>query len=142
MKTKHPFIILFLFIAMTGLVSCTNDDNSIDPVVTGNTLKEGSWKITYFWDKDHDETSDFSDYDIVFNEDGTVTASGGTDTITGTWSTGTDDSQPKLNLFFSASPFDELTEDWHIIEQSDVLIKTEHVSGGDGMTEFLNLEKI
>ena len=98
--------------------------------------------ITNFWDKDHDETAGFSGYEITFNDDGSVTAVKSAVTITGTWSTGNDDDQPKLLLFFNDAPFSEISDDWHITTQTDNKIELEDVSGGDGQTELLTLEKI
>src|SRR5690606_21866889 len=38
-------------------------------------------------------------------------------------------------------PFDELDEDWDIIEATQDIIKLKHISGGDGSVDFLTYER-
>jgi hypothetical protein len=143
MKQNSKLLTITFLFLLTGLFSCTkNDSSSQNQDVNKQQLQQGSWKITNFWDKDHDETATFSSYEITFNSDGSVSAVNGGTTVTGTWNTGTDDSQPKLILFFTASPFSEINDDWHITSQTDNLIQLEDVSGGGSGTELLTLEKI
>ena len=143
MKQNSKLLTIAFLFLLTELFSCSkNDSSSQNQNVNNQQLQQGSWKITNFWDKDHDETAAFSSYQITFNNDGSVSAVSGGTTVTGTWSTGTDDSQPKLILFFSTSPFSEINDDWHITSQTDNLIQLEDVSGGNGTTELLTLEKI
>src|SRR5688572_7607337 len=103
MKTKLGMI----GIAIGFMVAITSCDNN--PITNGNTadtIKSGTWRITYYYDTDHEETSSFSGYNFTFAAAGTVTASDTVNTINGTWSTGTDDSQPKLILDFGTQvPF-------------------------------------
>ena len=138
----------FFFFTTTLLVlvfnSCDKTDNSQDP--SGSTATEivklGTWKITFFNDSGNDETSHFSGYSFTFNADGSVKAVKNTSTVTGTWNTGTDDSQNKFNLDFgSTTPFDELNEDWDILEKSALKIRLQHISGGNGGTDLLTFEK-
>jgi hypothetical protein len=106
-----------------------------------NIVQSGTWKVTYYNDSGNDETSYFSGYSFTFNSNGSVSATNNSSTVSGTWTNGTDDSQSKLYLTFSSSPFDELSDDWHITEQSSVKIKLEDVSGGNGGTDYLTFEK-
>ena len=94
-------------------------------------------------DNGNDETPHFSGYEFIFSPGGSATASNGSNTVSGTWMTGTDDSQSKLILDFgSTSPFDELNEDWHVLEETSTMIRCEHISGGNGGTDYLTFEKI
>jgi hypothetical protein len=62
--------------------------------------------------------------------------------VPGTWSTGSDDSQKKLYLTFNSPPdFNELSDDWHILEETSTKIRLEDVSGGNGGTDLLTFEK-
>jgi major membrane immunogen (membrane-anchored lipoprotein) len=136
---------LFLALMVSGamlITSCTKDNILDDtPQEVTNTVTEGTWRISYFWD-DKDETSHFNGYDFTFNSNGTLSATNSSQTYSGTWSTGTDDSQLKLTIsFVSPADFEELSDDWHIIERSDNLIKLEDVSGGDGSIDYLNFTK-
>ena len=143
MQQKPNFFLSGLLLIILALASCSkSNDTSQNQSVANEQLKQGSWKITNFWDKDHDETATFSSFNFTFNGDGTVSASGSSNSSSGTWSTTTDDSQLKLVLFFSTSPFTEINDDWHITNQTDNLIELEDVSGGGGGTETLKLEKI
>lgn len=132
-----PVMILFL--------ACSSSDDSPSPgnsTEVSNALKSGNWRITYFWDTDKDETSNFAGYNFTFGEGGTLTANNGVNTYNGSWSTGTDDSQVKLNINFSApAEFQDISDDWHVIEQTSAKIKLEDVSGGNGGTDYLHFEK-
>jgi len=103
-------------------------------------LTSGSWFVTYFFD-DVDETSDFAGYEFTFAADNTAQSVGISNTIDGTWSL-TGSNTPDLNLFFGTNaPFDELDEDWDIIEATQDIIKLKHISGGDGSVDFLTFER-
>ena len=103
-------------------------------------LTTGSWYVTYYFD-DFDETSDFSGYEFTFATDNTAQATNGTNTVAGTWNL-TTSSTPDLDLFFgNTSPFDELDEDWEIIEATSEIIRLKHISGGDGSVDYLTYER-
>lgn len=132
---------LFLFLAMSVTLvfsSCTNDDDSSSTTNTGSIVQSGTWRISLFSEDGVDETYYFTGYNFTFLSNGTATAVKGSTTVTGTWAAGTDDSQQKLILFFgSSSPFDELDEDWRILQQTDTKIELQDVSGGNGGTDLL-----
>ncbi|CAM3303590.1 hypothetical protein [Aequorivita lipolytica] len=103
-------------------------------------LTSGSWFVTYFFD-DVDETSDFAGYEFTFGTDNTARAVSTSNMVDGTWSL-TNSNTPDLNLFFGTNdPFDELDEDWDIIEATPDIIKLKHISGGDGSVDFLTYER-
>jgi len=133
----------------------TNNSNSAQQVTTLMT-QTGSWKITYFWDTDKDETSNFTGYVFNFNADGSLTAVKGSTTVSGSWSVVDDSSNSSndddgdstddddFNIFFSVSTtsdFDDLIDDWDIISVSADKIELTDVSGGNGGTDFLTFEK-
>jgi len=137
--------ISFVALAFSLLISCSrSDDNSssISTTAVTNTVVSGTWRITYYWDTDHEETSSFSNYSFTFASGGTITAVKTGSTVTGTWNTGIDDSKTKLYLSFaSPASFAELSDDWHVIERTDTKIRLQDVSGGNGGTDFLTFEK-
>lgn len=103
-------------------------------------LTTGSWFVTYYFD-DTDETSDFAGYEFTFATDNTAQAVSTSNTVDGTWSL-TNSNTPDLNLFFGTNaPFDELDEDWDIVEATQDIIKLKHISGGDGSVDFLTYER-
>ena len=156
MKTKAIFLSLFAVALLT--VSCDSNDDPANTLADVNaaelqaTAQQGQWRITYYFDSDKEETSDYAGYVFTFGSDGTVTATNGTIEVAGTWSvtdsnssddSPDDSSDVDFNLFFTAPPdFEELSDDWDILEYSASRIKLIDVSGGDGSTDYLTFEKI
>lgn len=141
MNKKFLAGILVFSVALLS-AACKKTGQDVSPSDTSSTLSKGQWKITYFYDSG-DETYKFNGYAFTFNGDGTLNAVKGSATVSGTWSTGTDDSQTKLDLSFgNTEPFEELNDDWHVTELSASKIVTEDVSSGNDDTDYLTFEKI
>jgi hypothetical protein len=121
--------------------SCKKDDSTSSPSST-NSIQQGQWKIISYIDSGNNETSDYAGFAFVFASGGVVTATKQGSSVNGSWSSGTDDSQLKLYLTFTATPFSELNDDWHIVQQTSSLIQLEDVSGGNGGTDYLTFEKL
>jgi hypothetical protein len=155
MKTIH-FInkqSIVLLLVTVFFLSCSSDDsnsngtNSISSVTS--IVASGTWKITYYFDTDKEETSNFSGYNFTFGSNGVLTATNGTLTQTGTWSvtdsnSNDDNSISDLDFniaFASPATFNELTDDWEIIERTSTVIKLKDVSGGNGGTDYLTFTK-
>ncbi|PHN08332.1 hypothetical protein CRP01_02795 [Flavilitoribacter nigricans DSM 23189 = NBRC 102662] len=114
----------------------------MSPSDVAETLVSGEWVITYFFDSDQEETSHFNGYVFQFAESGTLTATKGMTTVTGTWSSGNDDGQAKIYISFSTpEDFEELSDDWYVLERTNSKIRLEDVSGGNGGTDLLTFEK-
>ena len=142
MKTT---ILIFAILSIFAFTSCKDNSSNTNvgtPTDVNNTVQTGEWVITYFYDTDSEETSNYSGYTFAFSEDGTLTAVKSSTTVTGNWSTGTDDSTTKMIISF-ASPdmFEELSDDWHVIERTATKIRLEDISGGNGGTDYLTFEK-
>lgn len=144
-----------IFLACSSDDSTSNNSNSADQ--TSEIAQNGTWKITYFYDSDQDETSDFAGYVFTFAENGILTAVKGSETVTGTWSVVDDSSNSSddddgsssddddFNIFFpvpESNKFDDLIDDWDIISVSNTKIELTDVSGGNGGTDYLTFEKI
>ncbi len=136
-------LLFFAFAALTLFSSCDkNNDDNITTASVSNTVTTGTWRITYYWDTDHEETSNFTGYSFTFTGGNAVTAVNGGTTVTGTWQTGNDNSTVKLVInFVSPGNFSELSEDWHVLERTNTKIRMQHVSGGGGGTDLLTIEK-
>lgn len=153
----------FLLFTTLFIASCSGDDSDDSNNNNNNTsadqtiaiAQEGTWRVTYFFDTDSEETNDFNGYTFNFNSDGTLVASNGTNTVNGTWSV--DDSSSSsddddnssddddFNIFFAvdeSSDFEDLNDDWDIISVTSTKIELTDVSGGNGGTDFLTFEKI
>ena len=144
MKKLEKISIIIWALLVFCLPSCSNDDDLMNAVniSSANAIQQGAWKVTLYNDSGKDETYHFTGYTFSFNTDGTAVATKNSVVVKGTWSTGNDDSQSKLYLNFGASnPFDELNDDWHVIEQTATKIRLEDVSGGNGGTDLLTFEK-
>jgi hypothetical protein len=159
MKTKFIYGLLMMlsFSLMSSTCSTDDDDlstnNSAEITQIKTNAQSGTWQITSFIDSGIDETNHFTGYSFTFNSNGTLTASNGSNTVSGTWSVtdsnnSNDDSNSSsdidFNIFF-ASPAnfnDDLTEDWEIVTRSDSKIELIHVSGGNGGTDTLTFVKI
>jgi hypothetical protein len=124
------------------VIACDEDEKtpSASERVKATLLKD-TWSITYFYDE-QDETFHFAGYILTFNDDGTVAGVNGPTAVNGMWSVTKSDNTTKVVLDFDvAEPFDELNDDWNVIQFTDNLIQLEDVSGGSGETDFLTLEK-
>jgi len=148
MKSKEMKIaVLACFVALFTIVSCKKDDNKTKNTIESN-VQSGTWKITKFVDSGTDETSQFSGYNFSFNNSGVLNASNGSNNFDGSWSitdnNSNDDSQDDLdfNINFSVTNnFEDLSDDWDFISQSETKIELIDVSGGNGGTDYLTFEK-
>ena len=98
MKTIKNPAFLALFFILFSLTACSvlTDDN---PLPIGTPPASGDWKVSYFFDKS-DETTNYSGYTFEFLSNGQLTATQGSQSWTGTWTTGLDDSKNKFIIDF------------------------------------------
>ncbi len=163
MKTLNKlFIGTFFLIGMIALQSCTTDDNSNSSNNTDAQIMEaqsiantGTWIITNFNDSGQDETSDFNGYTFDFGSEGVLTATNGTNTLTGTWSItddsnsssdddSSDDDDIDFNISFPVSQpndFEDLNDDWDIISITENRIELRDISGGNGGIDVVVFER-
>jgi hypothetical protein len=141
-------ILAFIFIINTASTCSSDDSNSsstTDPTPIVNTVTQGTWRVTYYFDTDTDETSDFAGYNFTFGSSNVLTATNGTNTYTGSWSV-TSDNSPSSDLdfnilFVSPANFEDLSDDWDIVSRTSTKIELIDVSGGNGGTDYLTFEK-
>lgn len=117
---KSSFLFLILFLA-----SCSNLREDVSP---STTIQEDvvaaadGWRVSWYWDKDKDETSDFSSYRFFFRENGKFEAVREGATVTGSWQVSSS-SRKMIIRIGNAKPLSDLDDDWLIVESSDNLIK-------------------
>lgn len=159
MKTTFfkGLLLMLSFSLMSSMCSSDDDDgnsnnNSQQIAQVESTAQSGTWRITNFNDSGQNETSDFAGYNFTFNTDGSLVASNGSNTVTGTWSV-TDDSNSSssssdddidFNIFFAVSNtnnFQDLNDDWDIVSTSSTKIELIDISGGNGGIDMLTFEK-
>ncbi|MCK0108167.1 hypothetical protein MWU58_02550 [Flavobacteriaceae bacterium S0825] len=150
-RIYFSFLVMLCFSLMS--LTCSNDDENVNDnnqqiSQIENIVESGTWRITNYIDSGENETSDFTGYNFSFNSDGSLIASNGTNTLTGTWSI-TDDSSSSdddidFNIFFPVSDnndFEDLNDDWDIISNTSTKIELIDISGGNGGTDNLTFEK-
>jgi len=138
---------------------CSSDDmdnpnnNSQQIMLIENTAESGSWTVSSYVDSGQDETNNFSGYTFTFGNDGSLMATNGTTTVSGTWSVtdssnSNDDSNSlediDFNISFSVpttSVFYELIDDWEIVTYNNNTISLIDTSGGNGGTDTLVFAK-
>ena len=151
-KVSFYSILACVFIINTASTCSSDDSNSsstIDTTPIVNTVTQGTWRVTYYFDTDTDETSDFTGYNFTFGSSNVLTATNGTNTFTGSWSVtsnNSNDDSPSNDLDFNilfASPanFEDLSDDWDIVSRTATKIELIDVSGGNGGTDYLTFEK-
>jgi hypothetical protein len=104
-----------------------------------DVITNGTWYISYFFEDDDNETSDYIGYNFTFSATGTITVVKASTTTTGSWSNYIDSGDDIMDLNFNDSNLDELEEDWEITEYSSTVIKLKHVSSGE--TDYLYFTK-
>ncbi len=148
---------IFLLSVVLVCKSCSKDDsetaetiNNTDIPAIESALISGDWRISYYFDSDKDETSDYVNYIFTFQENGTLGATDGNTALSGAWSITTsnnsnDDSSSSdidFNILFSSPEiFEELSDDWDIKTYSNTQIELLDVSGGNGGTDLLTFSK-
>ena len=148
---RNKIVLTILLVVVFIVTSCSSDDGDIiidtaNIQQISNTAKTGTWHITSFIDSGNNETANFTGYNFTFNDNGTLAASNGSNTINGTWSVTNSSSSSSndvdFNIAFASPPnFQELSEDWDIVSASNSKIDLIHVSGGNGGTDTLTFEK-
>jgi hypothetical protein len=149
-KIKFSLLATLIFVITTASM-CSNDDNSSSsnsPTDVIAVVSNGTWRVTYYNDSDQDETTNFSGYNFTFAPNNVLTASNGTNNFTGTWSvTDSNSNGDSINdldfniAFISPVQFEELTDDWEIIEKTSNQLKLRDISGGNGGTDYLTFTK-
>lgn len=113
----------------------------------GNTdletiLIDGLWFVASYTEDMDDQTATYAGYEINFDMNGNVSASNGSNTNNGTWMVFSSGNQMALD-FGTAMPFEEFNDDdWDVISVSDTEVIIQDVSGGNGGTDTLTLQKL
>lgn len=152
MKRVILIPMLFCLFMLNVASMCSSDDNSSssqDPTPVINAATQGTWRVTSYVDSGTDETNHFTGYNFTFGNGGVLTATNGSNTVTGTWSVLNDDSNDDspsndldFNIGFTApANFADLTDDWDIVTYSDTTISLIDISGGNGGTDTLVFTK-
>ncbi len=123
LKTALVALLPLLFLIASGCDKSDDDlpsNSDITQMLTGN-----GWKVSWYWDKDKNETNDFSGYVFYFRDNGAFESIGNGSTVIGTWQTTSNDGSQRLVIFSGSSikPLSDLDDDWIITDRSDSEIK-------------------
>ena len=137
---------ILLASSVIAFASCSKDDDDNSPsgpsAAVATSLKEGTWRISSYSDNGTDKTADYNSFVFTFSSTGTVSATNGILTATGTWKTQRDDGKHELDLeFTSPSLFEEIDEDWEIVTQTATQISLKDVNDAGTETDLLVLTK-
>ncbi len=125
--------------------SCTNSDGDVlltNASITEILIQDSGWVVSWHWDKDKDETNDFSGYVFFFRSTGRFDAVHSGSTTSGTWQIGnSSDGSQRLELTFgsTAKPLKNVDDDWIILKMTDN--KIELKDDNDEHLEELFFEK-
>ena len=136
-------ILLFNILAYSCTTSSDDDQLLTSNDITQTITQTDGWKVSWYWDKDKDETSDFSGYIFYFKNTGVFEALKNGSTISGTWQIKDDSHGTKrlvINPGNEEKPLSELEDDWVILEMMDN--KIELKDDNDEHLEELYFEKI
>jgi hypothetical protein len=141
------FVLLFLTFSSCKKedVNATNPatDSTSTPQIDNTPMQQGKWKVILFQEGSNVETASFSGYEFTFQDNGGVVAQKDARRVTGGWIMGSGNRYGKFILAFGQTdPFEDISEDWTILEKTPTRLRLEHISGGDGSKELLTFEKL
>jgi hypothetical protein len=120
--------------------SCETN-TTIDPTKFELNLTSGSWFVILYDEDGNDETCNYVEYEFSFNVNGTATATSDSETRYGLWTLEIDNAELDLVLNFDITgqndPFEELNEDWDVLENTSQTIKLKDESGGNNSVDYL-----
>jgi hypothetical protein len=116
--------------------TCGNEEENFEGLA--EILQTSNWKISEFEVDEQSFVAEFEGYQIVFEEGGGLFATLNNETVQGGWNIGGEDSSV-LALFFQEAPFDDLTEEWEVVQVSETFIK---LNASNEQDKVLIFEKI
>ena len=105
-------------------------------------LSDGLWIVASYTEDGNEQTANYTGYELNFDMAGTVVADNGSNTNNGTWMVISSGNQMFIN-FGTDIPFEEFNDDdWDVISVSSTEVTIQDVSGGNGGTDTLTLQKL
>jgi hypothetical protein len=148
MKFKNIFrFVLLITVVFATFVSCNKDEDKDAVKEVIDTVKDGTWKVSYFYDSGKDKTVNYAGYNFVFGDSNVLNATKETNSYNGIWSVAkstTDDDLFSTIFKISIGPneiFQDLNRDWKVIENTGSSITLKDDSKGETAIDFLTFEK-
>lgn len=117
---------------------------------TGNTNTElnlfienlitGSWYVNLLEEEGIDYTTNFNEYEFTFFANGSATAVNDSNVVNGYWTAQVESNNLEIILNFDTatnSDFEDLNDDWSVVESSQIIIKLIDESNGGSSTNLL-----
>ena len=124
--------LMMLFI----LGACKKESIPDITVSEAQALASGNWKVVYYFDNSDSVSNDFDGYEFEISDDGTILATLGASTFSGTWIIKSSDDDPNFNqeIEFTISgnnQMDELDGSWLIMELNETIMNLKDDSGSE-----------
>lgn len=144
---KKTFALSLLLIS---LISCDEGIQKTNLSRVQGIMQEGTWRISYFYDTNVDETAIYSNYTFEFDQSAILAATDGTNSFSGTWRI-IDNNQLldlddltdlSFNILFAAPPsFAKLAGNWSIIEITETKVKLTTTDITTGTIDYLTFDR-
>jgi hypothetical protein len=148
MKGKNiSRFVLFMAVVIATFVSCSKEEDKDTVKEVMNTMKDGTWKVSYFYDSGQDKTANYVGYNFIFGDSNVLNATKETNSYSGLWSVAKSTSDADLfSTIFKVSIgpndiFQDLNEDWKVIENTGSSITLKDDSKGEKAIDYLTFEK-
>jgi hypothetical protein len=133
MKKISYFICLTISFFILKSSSCSHDSTDVNPSnststqtpsTPSNTIPGAGWHVSLFSEISENKTSHFTGYTFDFATSGTVTATKGSQSVSGTWKQYQNDGITKFAIILNTTDKDlsDLNDDWALVSKSDNLI--------------------
>jgi hypothetical protein len=144
-----------MVVALLFLVACNSNDDINNPVNPNENivtdLPQSSWKITYFFDDNTNQTNIYAGFSFNFNTNGSVRVVNDIFSETGSWlyedashdssdDDGIENDEELILVFSNSNFFSKLSDDWHITSASKTKVELFDESS-DGNMQFLTFTK-
>jgi len=101
-----------------------DDEEEVNDQEFVATLIQSKWIITSFIEENDTLTRAFEGYIFTFLDTGEAQAEKDSEVIVGSWKTSGDEDTLELELNFGEDePFDEMNEDWYVLDYTEVRIR-------------------
>ena len=139
--TKIISTVIIYLLLLRVLNSCKKEDSN-NPSASA-ALTTGSWRVSYYYDKIKDETSDYAGNTFTFQQNGQLNVTTSAGNSTGSWSiVNSDDNggSQKLILFVgTGDPLNSLNDDWQITSITNTKIELKDDSNNNEILHFSKL---
>jgi hypothetical protein len=154
MKKLFLYPLLFGVFLLNVAGTCCADDPDVVSIAKNNltqvnsVLSQGTWKVTYFLDKNSNTTNEYLGYNFTFGTNEILTSNNGSNTFIGNWSvvkSNSNDDNPDNDLDFAISfsspeTLMELSEHWDVTEIAETKVRLKSKSGNVDGINYLTFE--